>query len=472
MSAPSVFRGLEGRVHFMGVAGAGMVSLAELLLRSGFDVSGCDLQPGPVARSLESLGGVVLQGHDPSHLDGVALLVVTAAIPPDHPEIQRARDMGIPVLKRAEALGQWVVRGTVVAVAGTHGKTTTTAMITDILEEGGLAPTGFVGGRVSRWESNLRFGGGDLFVVEADEYDRSFLHLRPRIAVVTNLDADHLDVYEDLGGVQEAFTRFLEQVDPQGRILVCGDDQGLSRLLPGLGSRVSTYGLKPGAQLRAVDPVHGPEASRFRVLEKGEEKGEITLSLPGEHNIANALGAAAAARALGVEWDVIAGALARFQGVGRRFQVVGEVRGITVVDDYAHHPTEIRATLAACRDRFPGRRLVAVFQPHLFSRTRDFAVQFGEALAEADEVWISEIYPAREEPLEGVSGVMVVEATLDAGAQHVFFHPELSELPRELAETLTSGDVCITMGAGSIEHLAGDLLGLLRGRGRRKDVTA
>jgi UDP-N-acetylmuramate--alanine ligase len=453
----------SGPVHFMGVAGAGMISLAELLLRDGREVTGCDIQADPPARALAGFGASVFQGHDPSHVEGAALLVVTAAIPPDHPEILAAQELGIPVLKRAELLGEWVKQGRTLAVAGTHGKTTTTAMATEILTVAGMDPTGFVGGRVVGWDSNLRLGGTDLFVVEADEYDRSFHHLRPHLAVITSLEADHLDVYGDLRGVQEAFQVFLDGVAPDGQVAVCGDDHGAAALLPKLGSRGFSYGVNPGSQLRGVGI--GEERGRtvFQVVEEGEYQGDVTLAVPGLHNVRNALGATAVARFLDVGWDEVREGLQRFKGVGRRFELLGEVRGVTIIDDYAHHPTEIKATLAAARGRYPGRRIVAVFQPHLFSRTRDFATAFGRALAGADEVWVSEIYPAREEPIEGVTGVLVAQAAMEAGAQHVFFHPEISEFPAEVVPFLRRGDVCLTLGAGSIEFLGEDLLAALRG---------
>jgi UDP-N-acetylmuramate--alanine ligase len=454
-----------GPVHFMGVAGAGMIALAELLLRSGREVTGCDSQADPAARALASFGGVVFQGHDPRHVDDAAALVVTPAVPDDHPEILHAHDLGIPVMKRAELLGEWVAQGRTVAVAGTHGKTTTTALATEIFASAGMDPTGFVGGRVNSWASNLRFGGAELFVVEADEYDRSFHHLRPQVAVVTNLEADHLDIFGDLDGVREAFRTFLEGVSEDGHVAVCGDDHGASSLLPSLGAKAATYGLNPGSQLRGVDVREGEGETRFQIIERGEAKGDFSIGIPGVHNVRNALGAAAAARLLGVEWDQVREGFRSFAGVGRRFQIMGVEQEITVVDDYAHHPTEIQATLAAARTWFPGRRIVAVFQPHLFSRTRDFVAAFGTALAAADEVWVSEVYPAREEPIPGVSGVLIAQATLDAGAEHVFFHPELSEFPQALLSTLLPGDVCITLGAGSIEFLAGDLLAALRGPG-------
>jgi UDP-N-acetylmuramate--alanine ligase len=357
----------------------------------------------------------------------------------------------------------------VVAVAGTHGKTTSTAMATEVLKAAGMNPTGLVGGRVLDWESNLRFGSEELFVVEADEYDRSFYHLRPRVAVLTSLEPDHLDIFGDLDGVQDAFRTFLDGVAADGWVIACGDDHGVARLLPGLGEKARTYGINPGSQLRGVEIQEDPTGARFDVVEHGRHCGEISLRVPGLHNVQNALGAAMAARSLGVDWDAIREGLGDFRGVGRRFEVMGEAGGITVVDDYAHHPTEIRATLTAARGRFPGRRIVAVFQPHLFSRTRDFAGEFGEALATADEVWVTDVYPAREAPIEGVSGVLVAQATLDAGASSVTFHPELAELPWEIIPNLRPGDVCLTMGAGSIEFLGEDLLVGLRGRSEQEE---
>lgn len=461
---PAFLANPSSPVHFMGIAGAGMISLAELLARSGFSVTGCDLRPDPASMALSPWGCQISLGHDPSHVEDASALVVTAAVPPDHPEILRARELGIPVLKRAEALGEWVNRGDVVAVAGTHGKTTTTAMTTEVLVAAGMNPTGLVGGRVSDWASNLRWGDQDLFVVEADEYDRSFHHLRPRLAVLTNMEADHLDIYGDFQGVQDAFRIFLEGVHADGEVVACGDDHGVGRLLPGLTKKVRTYGLNPGSQLRGVDLREEPEGATFRVVEEGEVKAVVALRVSGAHNVRNALGAALAARALGVEWDAVIQGLAAFRGVGRRFQLLGEVAGITVVDDYAHHPTEIRATLNAARGRFPGRRIVVVFQPHLFSRTRDFAEEFGAALSLADEVWVTEIYPAREAPIPGVNGMVVAQAALDAGASGVSFHPGLSELPGEILPTLRAGDVCMTMGAGSVEFLGEDLLAALRDR--------
>jgi UDP-N-acetylmuramate--alanine ligase len=450
----------KGTIHFMGVGGAGMCALAEAVVRGGGRVTGCDARPGTAVHPLERLGVRVGRGHDPRHLQEVEALVVSAAIPRDHPEVQEAEAMGIPVLKRAEALGSWVDRGVVAAVAGTHGKTTTTALLTSILVTAGRNPTGFVGGEVAGWRSHLRAGGEDLFVVEADEYDRSFLHLRPFVTVVTNVEADHLDIYGSLEGVRDAFRSFLGGVSGEGAILACSDDPGAASLLPDAGARGRSYGLSAGSQLRAVGlradgSVGG--STRFGIREDGVDRGRIVLPLPGLHNVRNALGAAAAARALGVEWPAIQAGLEGFQGVKRRFQLLGLEAGITVVDDYAHHPTEIAAALAAARSTFPGARVVAVFQPHLFSRTQAFHREFGAALAAADQVWVTEIYPAREAPIPGVDGELVAKAVRTEGTP-VILHRKLDTLAAALAEGLVPGDVCVTLGAGSIEALGPDLL--------------
>ncbi|MBI4544481.1 MAG: UDP-N-acetylmuramate--L-alanine ligase [Gemmatimonadetes bacterium] len=451
-----------GPVHFVGVAGAGMSALAELVLRLGGRVTGCDLRPGAVGEELRGRGAQVFEGHDPSHVAGAAAVVTTAAVPPLHPELVAARSAGIPVLKRAEALGAVVNRGVVVAVAGTHGKTTTTAMVTSILEDAGLEPTGFVGGRVPAWGGGLRPGGGRLFVVEADEYDRSFLRLRPRVAVVTTLEADHLDVYGTLEAIREAFLEFLAPVPADGLIAACVDDPGARALLAEVGgARGLGYGLSAGAALRAVDVECGAAGSRFRIEEQGGLLGELTLGVPGVHNVRNALGAFAAARHAGAGLEAARRALSLFRGVARRFTVLGEAGGVTVVDDYAHHPTEIEATLAAARLAYPGRRLVAVFQPHLYSRTRDFAAGFGRALAAADAAWVTEVYPAREAPIPGVTGELVAEAARAAGAADVRYHGALPELVDSLLGGLRPGDVCVAMGAGNIDEAARELLARL-----------
>lgn len=453
----------QGPIHFMGVGGAGMAPLAELVARSGGRVSGCDLAEGPSVARLKARGMAFHLGHDPAHVAGVAALVVTSAIPRDHPEPEAARAAGVTVLKRAEALGQWVSDGAVVGVAGTHGKTTTTAMATHLLERAGLDPTGVVGGHVAGWGGNLRLGDSRVFVVEADEYDRSFLSLRPQVAVVTNVEADHLDTYGDLDGVRASFVAFARQVASDGVVWACADDAGAARIGVAAGPRTRTYGVSAGCQMRAVNVRFTPTGSSFQVIEDGKSAGAFTVPAPGVHNVRNALAAAGVGRSLGAAWPQVRDGLASFPGVGRRYELLGSAAGVAVIDDYAHHPTEVAATLAAARRANPDRRLVAVFQPHLYSRTQDFSAEFGKALGAADAVWVTDVYAAREAPLPGVNGEIVAEA-VTGRASRVAYHPDLSTLALPVAQELTSGDVCVVMGAGSIEETGPQILSLLQER--------
>jgi UDP-N-acetylmuramate--alanine ligase len=457
-------------VHFMGIGGAGMSPLAELVHRSGGRVTGCDAHPGASAAALHQLGIPVAEGHDPAHVADCGALVITAAVPLDHPELQAARASGVPILKRAEALGAIVNHGTVVGIAGTHGKTTTTALTTAALAAAGLDPTGLVGGRVAAWGGNLRLGADRLYVVEADEYDRSFLTLRPSIAVVTTLEADHLDIYGSLAGVEAGFSDFLSGVEANGLIVGCADDPGVGRLLPTVanGARdVLTYGLSAGSMLRAEKVVHLSTGSHLTVRERGRALGEVQLGVPGLHNVRNALAAIAVARRLGAAWEAIIEGLAAFTGVDRRFQRVGRAGGVEFVDDYAHHPTEIEATLEAARSSAPGRRIVAVFQPHLYSRTRDFAVEFGRALARADLVVLTGIYPAREQPIPGVTSALIVETTRDAGAEVVYVESR-AEVVEAVAGLVRPGDLCITLGAGDLDAAARELVDRFATAGARR----
>ncbi|TVR63707.1 MAG: UDP-N-acetylmuramate--L-alanine ligase [Gemmatimonadales bacterium] len=455
----------DAPVHFMGIGGAGMCALAEAVARAGGKVSGCDADPGRSARRLAALGIPVAQGHDPAHVEDASALVVSAAIPPQHPEILAARERGLPVLKRAEALARWVNRGRVLGVAGTHGKTTTTALLTEILMAADRAPTGFVGAEVVGWGSNLHPGDDQVFVVEADEYDRSFLHLRPEVAVVTNMEEDHLDIYGSLEGVREGFRSYLRQVVPGGAVVACADDPGAGALLQGLPRTVTgvSYGFSAGSLLRGSELEVRDGVLRFQVAEGGRDRGHLVLHLPGIHNARNALAAAAAARHLGVEWPAIREGLVRFRGVRRRFQRLSPGSAIEVIDDYAHHPTEVAATVAAALEAFPGRRLVAVFQPHLYTRTQTFHAEFGRVLAPAASVWVTDVYPAREAPIPGVDGSLVVQAALDAGAQGVRYHADLASLSAAVASQLRSGDVCLVMGAGSIERVGPEIVTALGG---------
>jgi UDP-N-acetylmuramate--alanine ligase len=455
--------GKRGPVHFMGIGGAGMSPLAEMALLAGVRVTGCDSSPGPATALLEARGATVFQGHEPSHVsDDCAALVMTAAVPADHPEVAAARARGIPVLKRAQALGAIVNHGTVVGIAGTHGKTTTTTLTTAVLAAAGLDPTGFVGARVPAWGGNLRLGGDRVYVVEADEYDRSFHQLRPSVAVVTTLEADHLDIYGSLEAIEDAFRIFVDTVPADGLIAGCADDHGAARLLNRLSGgpeRIVSYGLSAGAMLRAEDVRPSAGGTTFTVRERGTVLGTAKLDAPGLHNVRNALAAVAVARHLGVEWEAIAKGLASYAGVSRRFEQIGEVGGVLLVDDYAHHPTEIQATLSAARAGYPDRRLVAVFQPHLYSRTRDFAREFGEALAAADVVFLTDVYAARERPIEGVTGEMILRHIESAGAD-VRYVVDRADVVDAVAAELRPGDLCLTMGAGNLDIAARELLEL------------
>ena len=473
MSAATGLRALAARgpVHFMGVSGAGMAPLAELVLRGGGTVSGCDLVASPAADALARLGMDFSEGHDPAHVGAAAAVVVTSAVPPGHPELAAARARGIPVIKRARALGQWVDAGCVVGVAGTHGKTTTTAMATHVLERAGVDPTGVVGGEVAGWGGNLRRGGSSVFVVEADEYDRSFHELAPRVAVVTNVEADHLDTYGDLDGVRASFSAFVDRLEAGGTLWICGDDPGAARLGAEAGDRVRSYGMAAGAELRASRLRVDPAGSTFAVTENGVRAGDFAVRAPGRHNVLNALGAMGVGRSFGAAWVDIRAGLAAFRGVGRRYEVLGTAAGIQVVDDYAHHPTEIAATVAAARRTNPGRRLVAVFQPHLFTRTRDFHREFGQALGAADAVWVTDVFPARETPLPGVDGRLVAGAVTGPPGR-VAYHEELATLAAAVVERLLPGDVCVVMGAGSIGGAGREILALLNERAGGEEEAA
>ena len=445
-------------VHFVGIAGAGMSALAELFVRRGVVVTGCDSSPGS-ADDLRRLGISVATGHDPAHVEGVRALVITSAMKRDHPELMRAGALGIPVIRRAEALGEAVSGGRLVGIAGTHGKTTTTVMTTEALAAAGLQPTGVVGGRVGAWGGNLRHGGESLFVVEADEYDRSFLALSPTVAVVTNVEADHLDIYTDLEDIRGAFSTFLRGAET---VVLCGDDSGAATLPTPADARVIRYGLDGDVDLRARDVRSKGAGQEWEVVHEGRSLGRVAIGVPGAHNVRNALAAIASGLALGATLEQMAPGLTSFGGVERRFQRLGERGGVTVVDDYAHHPTEIRATLEAARAAFPGRRIIAAFQPHLYSRTRDFAREFGDALSRADVVFLTEIYPAREQPIAGVSADLI-EHALRTGGGTLGWRGERSALATALRGGIRSGDVVLTIGAGDITRTGPELLSLLEG---------
>ncbi len=440
-------------VHFVGIGGAGMSALALIASRRGVAVSGCDSDPGG-APDLSALGVAVHRGHDTSHLDGARAVVYTAAVPAGHPELARARQLGLPVIPRKEALAALIAGSRSVAISGTHGKTTTTVMTTEALTAAGMLPTGIAGGRVSTWGGNARVAGDDLFVVEADEYDKAFLTLHPTVAIVNNVEPDHLECYGSEAALEDAFAEFAGRAETA---IVSADDSGARRVGGRLGSRVRWFGFADDADLRITDVVQRAEATDARVVWRDGRAIRLRLKVPGIHNLRNAVGALAAVDSLGGALEPAAAALAMFAGVGRRFERLGEHGGVAIVDDYAHHPSELDATLAAARQAYPGRRLVAVFQPHLYSRTELHGEAMGRALAAADLVIVTEVYAAREQPIPGVTGRLVADAAADAGA-HAEFEPARAEVGRRVFEALRPGDVLLTLGAGDITRVGPELV--------------
>ena len=450
-------------VHFIGIAGAGMSGLAELFVRRGAKVQGTDSNTDG-ASDLTRLG-ITVSAHDATLVSGARAVVYSSAIPKTHPEMIAARALGIPVVRRAEALAEAVSGGTLIAIAGTHGKTTTTVMTTEALASAGRNPTGVVGGRVGEWHGNLRLGGNDTFVVEADEYDRSFLALTPTVAVVLNVEADHLDIYADLADIQCAFEQFIA---PARYIVRCADDEGALSLRVGAGREVVAYSATVAGSAPAIQARHArlvahnimldASGAHFSAVFDGETLGGVTLAVPGLHNVRNALAALASGLVLGCEFSALATGLAAFRGVERRFQRLGHARNIEVVDDYAHHPTEVAATIAAARTAFPNQRLVVAFQPHLYSRTNDLHREFSATLNQADAVFLCDIYGAREQPVAGITSALIGNLL----APHkLFWSGPRANSAHALTKFLASGDVLITMGAGDITRTGPEVLAAL-----------
>lgn len=430
-----------------------MSALALIAHRRGVAVSGCDMDPTGAA-DLAALGVRIAAGHDPAHLLGVRAVVVTAAVPAGHPELERARELGLPIVPRKVALAELIEGARAVGISGTHGKTTTTVMTTEALTAAGLNPTGIAGGRVSTWGGNARVAGEALFVVEADEYDKAFLTLYPTVTVVNNVEPDHLECYGSMAALEDAFVEFAGR----GRVaIVNADDPGARRVGARIGNTVLRFGCVADADIRIGEVVQHAELTQARLDWRDGPSIVLRLRVPGLHNLRNAVAALGVVAALGGELEPAARALGEFRGVGRRFERLGEFAGVAVVDDYAHHPSELAATLSAARQAFPGRRLVAVFQPHLYSRTAAHGAAMGEALAAADLVIVTEIYPAREQPIAGVSGQQVAIAAERAGAV-AHFEPTRADVGRTVYRVLKAGDVVLTLGAGDITRVAPELV--------------
>ena len=441
-------------LHLMGIGGVGMCGIAEVLLAEGLSVSGCDLADNERTRRLAELGAVVHRGHHPDHLEGVDALVVSAAVSAGEPELEAARSGGVQVIRRAEMLAELMRMRRGIAISGIHGKTTTTALIGHLLTHAGADPTVIVGGRAHFLGGHARIGAAPLLVCEADEYDRSFLELTPHLAVITNLEPEHLDCYGGLEDLRSAFTTFANRTSVFGAVVVCADDPGAWELRRDLRRRVIGYGASAEAEVRMTILSADSGGTRFAVSRDGGPLGEAHLPLPGTFNALNAVAAITIGLELGLDFEILADGCAGFTGVARRFEVRGERRGVTVVDDYAHHPTELRAVLEATRQAMPGQRVTAVFQPHLYSRTRDFAPEFAAALLGADTVVVLPIYPARERPIEGVSAQLVVDEAVKLGHPQVLAGPPPEEALGLLEDLLHPGDVLLTLGAGDVDRLA------------------
>lgn len=435
----------------MGIGGIGMSGIAEILLDQGFTITGSDKAASENTDRLVSLGARVRLGHDEKNIDGdVDVLVYSSAVPPDNPEILEAHRRKIPVIRRAEMLAEVMRLKYGIGIAGTHGKTTTTSMISLVLMEGGIDPTVIVGGRLRGLSgSNARLGKGEFIVVEADEFDRSFLSITPTIAVLTTLETDHLDCYRDLEDIKGAFIQFAAKVPFYGFVVLCLDEPALQDIMPRIKKKIITYGLNSQADLRAVDVSHRENTTTFTVVRDGTELGQVTIQIPGKHNVQNALAAIAVGLQLEVPFGKVKAGVEKFTGVFRRWEVKAEIGGITVVDDYAHHPTEIRATLAGAKSGWR-RRVVCVFQPHLYSRTRDFYDEFGRSFFDADVLVVTDVYPAREEPIQGINGELIATTARQFGHKQVHHVPDKKDIPDFLMKCTQKGDLIITMGAGDI----------------------
>jgi UDP-N-acetylmuramate--alanine ligase len=456
------------RIHFVGIGGAGMGGIAEVLLTQGYAVQGSDLKANAVTARLERQGATILLGHQASNVDGVDVVVVSSAINRENPEVAAALARRVPVVKRAEMLAELMRFRSGIAVAGTHGKTTTTSLVASVLAEGGLDPTFVIGGRLKSADANARLGRGQYLVAEADESDASFIHLQPVMAIVTNIDNDHLSTHDgDFERLKQSFVDFLLNLPFWGLAVLCAEDQHLKGIRESLSRPFVTYGIEVEADYQAVAIERRGLQSRFRVLRAGHESLEVTLNLPGRHNVLNALAAIAIATELEVEDAAIVRALAQFQGIDRRLQQLGDVstpRGkVTLVDDYGHHPTEVAATLEAVRQGWPGRRLVLAFQPHRYSRTRDLLDDFAQVLSATDVLLVTEVYAAGESPIAGADGRAICRAVRSRGHVEPVFVSRVEDLHLALADVLQEGDVVVTMGAGHIGAVAHDLPVRLQG---------
>lgn len=452
--ASTMMRSRVGTIHMVGIGGSGMSGIAEVLLNLGFSVSGSDLAAGAAVRRLQNIGAQVFIGHGEENVREADVLVKSTAISEDNPEVLKAREMGIPIIPRAEMLAELMRLRTGIAVAGTHGKTTTTSLLATIFTEAGFDPTVIIGGRLNTFGSNARLGEGQYLIAEADESDGSFLCLAPIITIVTNIDLDHMDFYKDQDDIDNSFRKFMNNIPFYGMNVVCGDDPGVKRLLPTIKRPCLTYGLGKDNRLRA-EIISCEVRSMFKVFLDNDLLGEVTLAQPGKHNVLNALASIGVALEAGIKKESIFQGLLNFGGVGRRFERKGEAKGVLVVDDYGHHPAEIMATIETARSCYPNRRLVMAFQPHRFSRTQALFGEFCKTFDKVDELLLTEIYPASESPIPGVNGMSLAQGIRQVSSTKVRFYPDFEMMENELPNILKPGDLFITQGAGSV-YLVGE----------------
>jgi UDP-N-acetylmuramate--alanine ligase len=446
-------------IHFVGIGGSGMNGIAEVLLNLGFQVSGSDLAESGVTQRLQTLGATIHYGHDSNNLQDADAVVTSTAVKADNPEVVAARERRIPIVPRAVMLAELMRLRQGIAVAGTHGKTTTTSLVTSVLAKGGYDPTFVIGGRLNSSGANARLGTGEFIVAEADESDASFLYLTPILAVITNIDADHMETYgHDFNKLKQAFVDFIERLPFYGRAMLCVDDENVRDILPRISKPITTYGFSEGAQIRAVNVRHEGGKMRFTALCRHNTVPidlDVTLNLAGLHNVLNSLAAIAVALEVGVSEEAIVAGLAEFEGVGRRMQRYGEIPlasggSFTLIDDYGHHPVEMKATLAAARGAFPGRRLLLAFQPHRFTRTRDLFEDFVKVLSGVDALALAEVYAAGEQPIVAADGRALMHALRVAGQNEAVFVESIADMPQTILQMARDGDVVLTMGAGSI----------------------
>jgi UDP-N-acetylmuramate--alanine ligase len=464
------------RIHFVGIGGIGMSGIAEVLLNLGYKVSGSDLKTSAVTNRLAGLGAIIFEGHRGENVTGAEVVVASSAVAADNPELTQAHALHVPVIQRAEMLAELMRLKYGIAIAGMHGKTTTTSMVAAVLAAGDLDPTVVVGGRVDAMGSNARLGKSQYLVAEADESDRSFLRLSPILAVITNIDREHMDCYRNMRDVKRAFLDFMDRVPFYGMVVVCNDDPQLRRLFPQIQRRTVTYGTRKGSDFHIkvgkpkIEPGENVPVSRFHVTYKGETFGEFRLHVPGVHNILNAAAAIAVGIGLDIRVDQIRAALEKFRGVDRRFQLRGKVAGVNVIDDYGHHPTEIRATLAAAR-QCGYRKVHVVFQPHRYTRTRDLMDEFANAFHDADTLQVLDIYAASEQPIEGITARALAERIQDVGEQQARYVASFADAANAVADAANEGDMILTLGAGSVSQLGPMILEKLEAKARAISVA-